>query len=117
MLFTGRFDDGTTAVNARDLLATGLDPVPEHPFVGSLVESLSLERGADGFPILDDRTLAWQRTDGTDSSVYVSGALAELTVGPFARNITGARRVAERLLESQNMAETESVSPTSGGRS
>lgn len=27
---------------------------------------------------LNDRTLAWRRTDGTDSAVYVSGALAEL---------------------------------------
>jgi glycine/D-amino acid oxidase-like deaminating enzyme len=96
-----RFDDDTTEKNAQVVLATGLDPVPEHPLVDSVAESLSLERGAGGFPVLDDRTLAWRGTDGMDASVYVSGALAEPSVGPFARNIVGARRVAERLLASR----------------
>jgi len=94
-----RFDNGTTAANAQVVLATGLDPVPEHPLVGSVAESLSLERGVEGFPVLDDRTLAWRGTDGNCSAVHVSGALAEPSVGPFARNIVGARRVAERLLD------------------
>jgi len=112
-----RFDDGTTAANARVVLATGLDPVPEHPLVGSVAESLSLERGAEGFPVLSDRTLAWQRTDGTDSSVYVSGALAEPSVGPFARNIVGARRVAERLVAPPTGVGSECVSRTPQGHS
>lgn len=112
-----RFDDGTTATNTQVVLATGLDRVQEHPLVGSVAESLSLERGAEGLPTLNDRTLAWQRTDGTDSKVCISGALAEPSVGPFARNIVGARRVAERLLASQNRAETESVPSALEGRS
>jgi hypothetical protein len=111
------FDDGTTAADVQVVLATGLDPVPEHPLVRTVAESLSLERGAGGFPTLDDQTLAWQQTGGTNSNVYVSGALAEPSVGPFARNIVGARRVAERLLASQNSAETESVSSVPKGRS
>ena len=111
------FDDGTTATNAQVVLATGLDPVPDHPLVRAVAESLSLERGADGFPVLDDRTLAWQGIDGSRSAVYVSGALAEPTVGPFARNIVGARRVAERLLASRTKAGSESVSTTSRGQS
>ncbi|EMA42236.1 FAD/NAD(P)-binding protein [Halococcus hamelinensis] len=93
-----RFGDGTATTVGQVILATGFDPVPEHPLVSTIARSLSLERGTNGFPVLDDRTLAWRRTDGTNSSVYVSGALAEPTVGPFARNIIGARRAAERLL-------------------
>ncbi|KTG10562.1 thioredoxin reductase [Haloprofundus marisrubri] len=112
-----RFDDGTTEKNAQVVLATGLDSVSEHPLVESVAESLSLERGADGFPVLDDRTLAWRGTDGVDSSVYVSGALAELSVGPLARNIVGARRVAERLLESRTEADSERASLAPRGRS
>ncbi|OAQ51265.1 hypothetical protein HTG_18620 [Natrinema mahii] len=112
-----RFDDGTTATIAQIVLATGLDPIPEHPLVGSVAESLSLERGADGFPVLDDRTLAWRRTDGTRSAVSVSGALAEPSVGPFARNIVGARRVAERLLASRQGPGSESVPSAPKGRS
>jgi cation diffusion facilitator CzcD-associated flavoprotein CzcO len=112
-----RFDDGTTAANARVVLATGLEPVPEHPLVESVAESLSLERGADGFPVLDDRTLAWRGTDDTRSAVYVSGALAELSVGPLARNVVGARRVAERLLESRARAGSGSAPSAPRGRS
>ncbi|OLZ39409.1 thioredoxin reductase [Natrinema saccharevitans] len=112
-----RFDDGTTATIAQVVLATGLDPIPEHPLVGSVAESLSLERGADGFPVLDDRTLAWRRTDGTRSAVSVSGALAEPSVGPFARNIVGARRVAERLLASRQGPGSERVPSAPRGRS
>lgn len=112
-----RFDDDTTEKNAQVVLATGLDPVPEHPLVESVAESLSLERGADGFPVLDDRTLAWRGTDGMDSSVYVSGALAGPSVGPFARNIVGARRVAERLLASRVRAGSEKAPSAFRGES
>jgi hypothetical protein len=112
-----RFADGTTETNVQVVLATGLDPVAEHPLVGSIAESLSLERGENGFPVLDDRTLAWRGSDGADSSVYVSGALAELSVGPFARNIVGARRVAERLLESRNESGSAGAPSAPMGRS
>jgi len=112
-----RFADGTTDSNAQVILATGLDPVPEHPLVHSVAESLSLQRGTNGFPVLDDRTLAWQRSDGSTSAVYVSGALAEPSVGPFARNVIGARRVAERLLEPPDRGSTSGSRPASRGRS
>ena len=84
------------------ILATGTDPVPAHPLVERVATELQLERGYNGYPLLSDRTLAWQRTDGTVSNIHLSGALAELTVGPFARNIVGARRVAERLCDPPN---------------
>jgi hypothetical protein len=44
-----RFEDDTTAADAQVVLATGLNPVPEHPLVGSVAESLSLERGRAAF--------------------------------------------------------------------
>ena len=112
-----RFEDGTTATNVQVVLATGLDPVPDHPLVERVAESLSLERGANRFPVLDDRTLAWRRTDGTRSSVYVSGALAEPSVGPFARNVIGARRVAERLLTPPDRGSTKGSQTAPRGRS
>jgi hypothetical protein len=111
------FVDGSTTANAQVMLATGLDPIPNHPLVGTVAQSLSLERGTNGFPVLDDRTLAWKRTDGTGSRVFVSGALAETTVGPFARNVIGARRVAERLLASRSMADSVSAPSALRGRS
>jgi len=112
-----RFDDGTRATAARVVLATGLEPVPERPVVERVSESLSLARGAEGFPVLDDRTLAWRRIDGTESAVYVSGALAEPSVGPFARNIVGARRAAERILDPPDQARAESLPMSSRGGS
>lgn len=92
-----RLADGQTVSNARVVLATGLDPVSETPLVERVAEGLSLERGVDGYPVLDDETLAWRRRDGPAPNLFVSGALAELSVGPLARNIVGARRVAQRL--------------------
>lgn len=110
-----RFADGSTDSNAQVILATGLDPVAEHPLVSTVAESLSLQRGTNRFPVLDDQTLAWQRADGSTSSVYVSGALAEPTVGPFARNIIGARRVAEQLLDPPDQAGSGQAIPRSSG--
>ncbi|WP_276252385.1 FAD/NAD(P)-binding protein [Haloarcula rara] len=112
-----RFADGTTDSNAQVILATGLDPVLDHPLVSTVAESLSLQRGTNGFPVLDDRTLAWQRTDGSPSPVYVSGALAEPSVGPFARNVIGARRVAERLLDPPDQADSRRATPRYSGTS
>ena len=46
-----------------------------------------------GFPIVDENLL-WH------SRIFVAGALAELEIGPSARNIAGARLAAERILQS-----------------
>lgn len=112
-----RFDGGTKATAARVVLATGLEPVPKQPLVGRVSESLSLARGVEGFPVLNDQTLAWRRTDGTESAVYISGALAEPSVGPFARNIVGARRAAERILDPPDQARTDPLPMSSRGGS
>mmetsp|Transcript_36503 Transcript_36503/g.87034 ORF Transcript_36503/g.87034 Transcript_36503/m.87034 type:complete len:517 (-) Transcript_36503:83-1633(-) len=64
---------------------------------GMLMEELSKELPTSeycGFPIVD-KNLRW----GRNGRIFVSGALAELEVGPSARNIAGARLAAERIVE------------------
>jgi thioredoxin reductase len=94
---TLRLRDGTVVETDHVILATGLEPPTDHPLVAQVSDDLGLERGYRGYPVLDDETLAWGRADGPLSNVYVSGQLAELTAGPLARNIIGARKFAERL--------------------
>ncbi|WP_306060212.1 FAD/NAD(P)-binding protein [Natronococcus wangiae] len=89
--------DGGCLSADRVALATGFAPVFSHPFVDRVAGELGLEWGYRGMPVLDDETLAWRRTDGGRSSVFVTGALAAGTVGPFAGNVAGARRAADRM--------------------
>lgn len=91
-------DAGRIGAADRVFLATGFDPVYERPLVGSIADSLGLERGYRGVPVLDDETMAWRRQDGTPSGLFVTGRLAECTAGPLAGNIHGARRAAERIV-------------------
>lgn len=74
------------------VLATGLSA--QRPG-GHLVDSLIKEHGlpvADcGYPLVDD-ALRWH------PRLFVSGPLAELELGPTARNLAGARRAARRIL-------------------
>ncbi|GAB7018554.1 FAD/NAD(P)-binding protein [Halostagnicola bangensis] len=92
-------EDGGCLSADRVVLATGFEPVYEHPFVKRLVAELDLERGYRGMPVLEDESLAWRRTDGTTSPLFVSGALAAGTVGALAGNIAGARRSADRITD------------------
>ncbi len=94
-----RTADGTAETVDAVRVATGFDVPTEVPFVRRLADRLDLHLGAHGYPVLADGTLAWRRTDGSRSRVFVSGALASPTVGPFARNVIGARRAAERILD------------------
>jgi len=82
----------------RVVLATGFEPAFEHPFVEQVAGELGLERGYQGMPVLDDETLAWRNEEGEPTALYVSGALALGTVGPYAPNLPGARRAAERIV-------------------
>ena len=91
-------DHGMELLGDRVVLATGFEPVFEHPFVDTVAEALDLGRGYRGIPILDDDTLAWRRSDGGSAPLYVTGALALGTVGPYAPNIPGARRAADRIV-------------------
>ena len=74
------------------LLATGF---ASHRPGGSLVDTLANQHALPcstcGYPIVDTH-LRWH------PRVFVTGALAELEIGPVARNIVGARRAAERII-------------------
>lgn len=74
------------------LLATGFGKgLPGGNLIKSdLVEQAGLMVSRDGFPIVDEN-LSWHQR------IYVAGALAELELGPSARNIAGARLAAERI--------------------
>ncbi len=87
-------DDGRPLSLAADLvlLATGFgDGCPAAPALDGLVEAFGPRRAACGFPRLD-ASLQWY------PGLFVSGPLAELELGPTARNIHGARLAARRLL-------------------
>ena len=90
-------DDGLRLAADRVVLATGFEPAYQHPFVDRVAMALDLARGYVGVPLLDDNTLAWKNTDGQSHPLYVSGALAVGTVGPYGPNIPGARRAADRI--------------------
>jgi cation diffusion facilitator CzcD-associated flavoprotein CzcO len=73
------------------VLATGFAPGrPGGQWLDKAIKDLRLPVAPDGFPT-PDRDLQW--ADG----IFVTGALAELELGPPARNILGARMASERL--------------------
>ena len=77
----------------RLLLATGFRPNrPGGALVDNLASAAALPCASCGYPIVD-KALRWH------PRVYVSGPLAELELGPAARNIAGARRAAERVVQ------------------
>ena len=87
------FSRGTSLEVDRVLLATGFEPArPGGAMVDALVASASLPCARCGYPIVDG-ALQWH------PRVHVSGPLAELELGPAARNIAGARRAADRLVD------------------
>ncbi|MEO0459974.1 MAG: FAD/NAD(P)-binding protein [Myxococcota bacterium] len=74
-------------------LATGFSPKrPGGPLVDHLIHKGGLPVAPCGYPLVDAQ-LRWH------PRVFVTGALAELELGPAARNITGARHAAERIVE------------------
>ncbi len=88
--FTGRYD--------YVVLATGFGSgPPAEALIDRLATTWDLARGSKGFPAVDS-SLRW-RSVGSDSAapnnregppIYCMGALAELELGPPARNIIGA---------------------------
>ena len=76
------------------LLATGFEPQrPGGALVDRLAEEHRLPCAACGYPEVDT-ALRWH------PRLFVAGPLAELELGPVARNIAGARRAGERLVAS-----------------
>lgn len=78
--------EGEKVIADRLVLATGFDPAPPgQPLLQGLHEHEGLPISSCGFPMAD-RFLRWH------PRLFVTGALGELTLGPTARNIVGARR-------------------------
>ncbi|KAB7709203.1 SidA/IucD/PvdA family monooxygenase [Bacillus aerolatus] len=76
------------------VLANGFDPsLPGGDWLESLIRQEHLMCADCGYPIVS-KTLEWC------PHLFVAGALAELEVGPAARNVSGARMAAERIVTS-----------------
>lgn len=83
----------TVVATDRVLLATGFSSRrPGGAMIDDLITSASLPCAQCGYPIVDE-SLRWH------PRVYVSGPLAELELGPVSRNIAGARRAGDRIMD------------------
>jgi len=84
-------EEGTTLHTDRVVLTTGFETKrPGGAWLDRAIEEMGLPVSPCGFPRADP-SLRWQ------GNLFVTGALAELSLGPAARNILGARHAAERL--------------------
>lgn len=76
------------------LLATGFKPsLPGKEWLTPVIATYQLRCAECGYPIVS-QSLQWGQ------NLYVIGALAELEIGPIARNISGARYAAGRIVDS-----------------
>lgn len=76
----------------RIVLATGFGPGRPAAWLDAVAQAEGLPLAPCGFPVVDP-SLAWA------PGLHLVGALGELELGPFARNLAGARLAAGRLLE------------------
>ena len=75
------------------VLATGFrSDRPGGTFIDKVIEEFGLQCGPCGFPIIGE-DLRWA------ANIFVTGPLAELQLGPCARNIIGARNAGRHLLK------------------
>lgn len=103
-----RLRSGGQIEAARVLVATGFaSHRPGGALIDELVHTASLPCARCGFPIVD-RWLRWH------PRIYVSGPLAELEIGPASRNIAGARRAGDRLVEAAQHAHSSSLAGARG---
>ncbi|MGG4491165.1 FAD/NAD(P)-binding protein [Metabacillus idriensis] len=86
--------DGKEIFTQSVVLATGFNPtLPGSEWIIPLIKREQLKCADCGYPIVTDY-LKW------GEGLYVTGALAELQIGPIARNISGARQAAEQIVSS-----------------
>ena len=85
-------ENGRARCLDRLVFATGFASPYDAELLRQVRTESDLETGYRGAPALDDETLRWRRRDGSLSRVFVSGCAAQQVLGPFARNIVGARR-------------------------
>lgn len=84
----------------RLILATGFQSRrPGSPWLDKTVSECGLPVAPCGYPILGE-DLSWA------PGLYAAGALAELELGPAARNISGARNAADRFMRLRASAKT-----------
>ncbi len=84
-------DDDSTLNADVVILATGFESArPGGVWLDEAIAANNLPVASDGYPVVD-KTLQWG--DG----LFVAGPLAELEIGPTARNIIGARLASERI--------------------
>lgn len=75
------------------LLSTGAEPsLPGREWLKEAIDHIRLPCAPCGFPIVS-KSLEWK------NGLFVTGALAELEIGPVSRNIAGARKATERILQ------------------
>ena len=89
------------------ILATGFGTKPpQSNMIHTLAQKYNLPLSDCGYPIVNSH-LQWKPSTSASSSqqsassttnIYVTGALADLELGPSARNIAGARMASERIL-------------------
>jgi cation diffusion facilitator CzcD-associated flavoprotein CzcO len=82
--------DGHVITAGAVVLATGFEPVHRLPWIDALADALGLARAPCGGAVLGAE-LQWA------PNLAVTGELAELSLGPLASNIAGARLAAVRL--------------------
>ena len=77
----------------RLLFATGFETRrPGGPMVDDLVATAKLPVAPCGYPVVDS-ALRWH------PRIHVTGPLADLALGPASRNIAGARRAGDRIVD------------------
>ncbi len=90
-LHTLSLSNGETLSADQIILATGFDSRrPGGTWLDSAIAHENLRLAPDDYPIVDS-TLCWS------PGLYVTGSLAELEIGPVARNMVGVRLAAERI--------------------
>jgi cation diffusion facilitator CzcD-associated flavoprotein CzcO len=90
---TLKLDSGESLTADHIILATGFETTrPGGAWLDTAITQYALPLAADGYPIVDQR-LCWA------SGLFVSGSLAELEIGPVARNFIGVKLAAERIGE------------------
>jgi cation diffusion facilitator CzcD-associated flavoprotein CzcO len=91
---TLELSSGETLAADHIILATGFETTrPGGEWLDSAIIQYGLPCAADSYPIVDQR-LCWS------SGLFVTGSLAELEVGPVARNFIGVKLAAERIGDS-----------------
>jgi thioredoxin reductase len=87
-----KLNNGNQLITKTVLFATGFETtLPKEGWLKKMIETEQLRCANCGFPIVTQK-LEWC------PHLFVSGPLAELEIGPVARNISGARKAAERIV-------------------